>query len=217
MKIALYAVFFALSAVHLYACYFHIIRLRYITKPFLMPVLALLYLVSAGSFSAVVFAAVLFGMLGDIFLLFRRRKAFFGAGLAAFAVGHVLYLTVLIPPSLAVSQPVWLYALMALPFLAGVAACCVRRMPFAPKLFHPAMLIYALLLASMGFFTLALMLSARTTAAVLLFTGALCFIGSDTILALSIFKYKERVKANFAVMLTYIAAQFLLISGFIQL
>lgn len=217
MKTALYVAYFALSAVHLYACYFRRIRIRYATKPFLMLTLSFIYLISAAEFVPAVFIGVLFGMLGDIFLLMRRNKVFFGIGLVSFAVGHVLYISVLLRHAFTVQLPIWQYVLLALPFAAAVGVCLARLQPHVPRALKPATPVYMLLLSALGFMTLSFMLTSGATAGVLLFAGALCFIVSDSILAFHTFKYKDRAGATFYVMLTYIAAQFLLVSGFMRL
>ena len=69
MRVALIALFAVLSLVHLYACYFKLRRLRALTKPGLLLLLAVFYLAFAPTFKPHVFFALLFGMAGDILLI----------------------------------------------------------------------------------------------------------------------------------------------------
>ena len=82
----------ALAVVHLISCWRGDDDLRKPTKVALMPVVALTYLAFANTPSLWVVAGLLFGCLGDLFLLRPLQKHFFALGTASFFLGHVCYL-----------------------------------------------------------------------------------------------------------------------------
>ncbi len=60
-----------LISVHLFCCLFHIEHPRMFTKVFLMPFLSLIYYLATPKekLSKSIFAAIIFGFLGDVILL----------------------------------------------------------------------------------------------------------------------------------------------------
>ena len=82
----------ALAVVHLISCWRGDDDLRKPTKVALMPVVALAYLAFARTPSLWVVAGLLFGCLGDLFLLWPLKKKFFALGTSSFFLGHVCYL-----------------------------------------------------------------------------------------------------------------------------
>ena len=81
-----------LAIVHLISCWRGDDDLRKPTKVALMPVVALAYLAFARMPSLWVVAGLLFGCLGDLFLLWPLKKKFFALGTSSFFLGHVCYL-----------------------------------------------------------------------------------------------------------------------------
>ena len=81
-----------LAIVHLISCWRGDDDLRKPTKVALMPVVALAYLAFARMPSLWVVAGLLFGCLGDLFLLWPLKKKFFVLGTSSFFLGHVCYL-----------------------------------------------------------------------------------------------------------------------------
>ncbi len=202
------ACFAVLTVVHLYACARKIQKLRRYTKPFLMPVLMLWYTLAAQAPSALIALALLFGCVGDFFLLHDERKKNLYAGIGCFAAGHILYLAFLIPR---ISLPAWwITTLIAVFYGAGVAWSCLRIKPHAQKEMLLGSGLYALLLCAMSACAALYALSGHTALPLL---GSLLFLVSDSILSNEIL-VKETRYGTLAVMSTYIAAQFLLTVGF---
>ena len=79
----------ALAVVHLISCWRGDDDLRKPTKVALMPVVALTYLAFANTPSLWVVAGLLFGCLGDLFLLRPLQKHFFALGTASFFLAPV--------------------------------------------------------------------------------------------------------------------------------
>ena len=95
MVTALTAAAVAASATHLAACGLGLQKLRRGTKLLLMPLIAALYCAMARSPSPVVLGAMFCGWAGDFFMIYKHREAFLGAGMAAFGLGHILYVCLL--------------------------------------------------------------------------------------------------------------------------
>lgn len=209
MAVLLCILFVMLILVHLFACATERNILHTATKPLLMPLLALWYALSADAPSALVIAALLCGAAGDTFLLFPAgRRLLFGAGVLAFAVGHVLYILYMLP--LIASPNILLSVLFALVFGAAVFAVYRHSGSDVPKVLRPGLLVYMSLLAGLGFFAGLYLLSGHSALALI---GALFFMFSDYLLLIQTFR-REAAYTNVMVMLTYCVAQLLLMLAF---
>ena len=213
MVTALTAAAVAASATHLAACGLGLQKLRRGTKLLLMPLIAALYGAMARSPSPVVLGAMFCGWAGDFFMIYKYREAFLGAGMAAFGLGHILYVAH-IGVLAAAAQP-RLFTALAATLVPGAVALCIffvlrRRIPKALRL--PG-LLYGLLLASLGSAAF-IGLRAGAPGAGFLLAGGCLFLCSDGILAFETFRDGDSNAADVAVMLTYIAAQALLAVGF---
>jgi uncharacterized membrane protein YhhN len=207
------ALYFSVAATHLYSCV-HTGRhtLRKITKCLLMPLLALCYRLFAVEFSALVFAALIFGFLGDAFLLAPEWNWSFAAGLGAFAVGHAFYIA---------------HILVTLPVLPGwhvfafiALACLMIALPFLrylwpglPRSLRAPCLVYILDIGFMAGCTVLFAFSGLPGFPWLAAIGGLLFVVSDA--ALSIDAFRKPISNRYIiVMSTYIAAQTLLAAAF---
>ncbi|MFE2531749.1 lysoplasmalogenase [Streptomyces sp. NPDC059371] len=167
-----------------------------IAKPLLMPLLAAHAGVRGGP--RLLLAALLLGWCGDLALMSDADPAFL-AGMASFAAGHVCYL-VLFRRTARVRdlRLVGAYAtvLVALVVLLWPGLPAGLRVPVAG---------YSLLLTAMAY-------GATRLGPVAALGGAL-FMLSDTLIATGVADWPQLPKAPFWIMLTYIAAQFLLVRG----
>lgn len=209
--------FILISIVHL-ACEGARLRIgRYLTKPLLMPALALYYVTSAAHPNPFFAAAILCGWLGDVFLMLpdpQHSGRGFRLGLLCFSVGHMLYMFVFASSiSRPFHLPVWGWAVLTLYAAAGAAGYLMiaRR---SGKM-SAAVRAYIVLITLMGMATVLPLGSARTNGVVLAMAGAFLFMGSDTINA-----YNRLVREiPFEWLLTmgaYLAAQFLLVQGYLM-
>lgn len=151
---------------------------------------ALLLAAYVGASSPLAAAAFAFCALGDAFLLVKER--FFLHGLAAFLVGHALFIPTFLLRA-AVAPPLWLAGAMGL-FAVGVLAAVVPRLSGVLRLAVP---IYALALAGM--------VVAAGALSPLAAAGAATFAVSDGVLAVNRFVRPFR-GAEIVVMLTYYVA-----------
>lgn len=213
MIIALSAALGAASVTHLAACGLGKSRLRYFTKLLLMPLVAALYCALVDRPAPAVLAAMFCGWAGDFFMIYKHRDAFLAAGMAAFGLGHILYVA-RIGVIAAAAQP-RLFTALAGTLVPGTVAIIIfvvlrRRIPKQLRL--PG-LLYGLLLASLGSAAF-IALRAGAPGGAYLLAGGCLFLCSDGILSFETFRDGDSNAADVAVMLTYIAAQTLLAIGF---
>lgn len=150
MVIALSAALAAASVTHLAACGLGKSRLRYSTKLLLMPLVAALYCALADRPAPAVLAAMFCGWAGDFFMIYKHKDAFLAAGMAAFGVGHILYVA-RIGVIAAAAHPRLFTALAAtlVPGAVAIVIFAVLRRRIPKQLRLPG-LLYGLLLASLG-------------------------------------------------------------------
>ncbi len=213
MVIALSAALAAASVTHLAACGLGKSRLRYSTKLLLMPLVAALYCALADRPAPAVLAAMFCGWVGDFFMIYKHKDAFLAAGMAAFGVGHILYVA-RIGVIAAAAHPRLFTALAAtlVPGAVAIVIFAVLRRRIPKQLRLPG-LLYGLLLASLGSAAF-IALRAGAPGGAYLLAGGCLFLCSDGILSFETFRDGDSNAADVAVMLTYIAAQTLLAIGF---
>ena len=213
MVIALSAALAAASVTHLAACGLGKSRLRYFTKLLLMPLVAALYCALADRPAPAVLAAMFCGWAGDFFMIYKHKDAFLAAGMAAFGVGHILYVAH-IGVIAAAAEPRLFTALAAtlVPGAVDIVIFAVLRRRIPKQLRLPG-LLYGLLLASLGSAAF-IALRAGAPGGAYLLAGGCLFLCSDGILSFETFRDGDSNAADVAVMLTYIAAQTLLAIGF---
>ncbi len=213
MVIALSAALAAASVTHLAACGLGKSRLRYSTKLLLMPLVAALYCALVDRPAPAVLAAMFCGWVGDFFMIYKHKDAFLAAGMAAFGVGHILYVAH-IGVIAAAAEPRLFTALAAtlVPGAVAIVIFAVLRRRIPKQLRLPG-LLYGLLLASLGSAAF-IALRAGAPGGAYLLAGGCLFLCSDGILSFETFRDGDSNAADVAVMLTYIAAQTLLAIGF---
>lgn len=213
MIIALSAALGAASVTHLAACGLGKSRLRYFTKLLLMPLVAALYCALVDRPAPAVLAAMFCGWAGDFFMIYKHRDAFLAAGMAAFGLGHILYVA-RIGVIAAAAHPRFFTALAGtlVPGAVAIIIFVVLRRRIPKQLRLPG-LLYGLLLASLGSAAF-IALRAGAPGGAYLLAGGCLFLCSDGILSFETFRDGDSNAADVAVMLTYIAAQTLLAIGF---
>jgi len=185
-----------------------------VSKCFLLPALCGYYL-SSGQRSLPFILALAFCCIGDILLIFHGQgEMFFMGGLTAFLSGHILYILAYRQhrtgdpaTGLLATQKVR----FSLPVALAGTGLYVVVLPALGSLKTPV-LVYAVVIVVMVM--TALFRHGRTSASSfwLVFSGAVLFMVSDSILALN--KFLGSIpNADFYIMLTYIGAQFLIVEG----
>lgn len=191
-----------------------------IVKPALLPLLAVAVLTSAleGGVDrkqlALLIAAELFGCVGDTFLL-SDEFMFFAAGIGAFLIGHIFYITLFGRHSLkGISPTGWI---LSLAIMAGLVYGLVRVLKVQGALLAP-MAVYGMMLMMLIFSTLCGLIRFRQKGTwTLLFIGALLFTFSDSLIAAGTFGVIDFELREFVIMATYLLAQSLLAIGGLRL
>lgn len=209
-----FAAFLALAVVNLIGLNKGSVKMDRWTKPFLMPLLALLYWLAmrgSGRLEGYLLIGLLFGFLGDTLLLGTSDKMFTG-GLLAFLAGHIFYillylrhfsLSALSPAGILV--PAVLYALL-------LWVIVKKLFPSLKKQDKPGVGVYMVAILLMSFTALQLVLTGGSWWP---FAGSLLFVASDTMLAFQNFKYRPTPLSRVSIMLTYLLAQSFIMFGFI--
>lgn len=163
-------------------------------KPLLLPLLAA-YAAARGGPRPLV-AALLCGWGGDV-LLMPGADAAFLAGMGCFAAGHVCYLTLFGRGRASVGAGTG--------YAVALAVFVVLLWPDLPGGLRAPLVCYSLLLATMAWRA---GLLGRYAAA-----GGALFLLSDALIATGIADWPPLPAHDFWVMLTYLAAQYLLTTG----
>jgi len=172
--------------------------LRLATKPIPVLLMALYLLLEPdkGRFQWLVIMGLLFGAMGDFFLEYSPNTFLYG--LIAFLIGHIFYILAFLTDC---RRPAWGVAIFA--YLYGVAIFSFLDMGDMGDLILPV-LIYVIVMATMLWraavrFHAPNVNLASAKAGLL---GAIFFVASDSLLAISLFVY-ELPYASIAVILAY--------------
>jgi uncharacterized membrane protein YhhN len=212
-----FAAFLLIAAIHLLAIVFVWEDIRFITKPLLMPLLALAVYANspAGKQRSIILIAILFSFLGDTFLLFDyKNPLYFIFGLVSFLVTHILYIVYFIgiqpeQPSLLKKYP-WLILI-----IIGYGFSLVYFL--FPKLgdLKIPVIVYAAIICSMLLCSIHIYKKVNPKAGFLFVGGAILFVLSDSMLAINKFSAAFPWSA-LLIMLTYCAAQYFIAKGFVK-
>jgi len=182
-------------------------------KPLLMLSLATFFIFSVESKNKLAFMviiALLFSWIGDIMLLFQELKPiYFMLGLVSFLLAHITYIVIFNKSSQNFKPKIFTYSTGFLLALYGILLLLLMWSGLGDL--KIPVIIYTIIIMTMGITAL----FRRANGANLVLIGAMLFIVSDSLLALNKF-YQAFAAAGFWVMLTYILAQYLIVSGMIS-
>jgi len=213
IQFILLVIFGVVSVVYLTTLAFKPGLFQFILKGTLMPLVLGIYIfgVGANNIFLPIVLALIFAWIGDVLLVRITNILWFKLGLASFLVGHICYIAAMYGFAQPFNIPVLIISIAAAACF-GVTAYKVVR---PSKQMRIPVIAYETIIMVMAIIALQLFLSQsnsnHTAFGVLVFAGSICFVISDTLLALRTFR---RVKIYFAVMVTYIAAQLLIALGF---
>jgi uncharacterized membrane protein YhhN len=175
-----------------------------VVKPLLMPLLA----AAAAGFRAPrpLLAALLCGWGGDVLLLTDGTPGFL-AGMACFAAGHVCYLLLFRAHGAAAGAPHPRgRRLLAPAYAAALAAGVSLLWPELPVGRRVPVAAYGVLLTTMAY-------GAAVRLGAVAGVGGALFVLSDALIAAGLADWPRPPRPDFWIMLTYVAAQFLLVTG----
>lgn len=200
------------ASLYIFSGYKGIKIMEYFSKPFLLPLLAIVYGLSVDSINFYLIIAILLGFLGDFLLMFKGDK-FFRSGLLSFLLGHIFYTIVFITGIYGIQSLYLTFYLFIIPYViySIFIFSILKKYLFNMKIF---VVIYILGLITMSFTSLIYAWYSEKFICWLPFIGSLFFIVSDSILSIKVFR-KEIEKGDFWVGITYVIAQTLIVAGFI--
>ncbi len=207
-------VFFLLVAADLAGIVSEYEPLHIYSKPLLMPVLIVLLATATPPFrdKILLLTGLFFSFAGDVFLLFDSKYPLcFILGLASFLVTHLLYIAYFLrlrPTGISLFKRKPFLLLIIILYVGGLLALLI---PHLGALIVPVIL-YAMVLGAMLISSLHVFFRSAKKAATLFVAGAVCFVLSDSLLAINKF-YVPLPSAGFFIMLTYCAAQFLIVQA----
>ena len=208
--------FIMASALNLAAMAFGWPALNFITKPSIVISLIAFYVSASGpGLDRMVVWALIFCWLGDVLLLLHGQlEASFILGLAAFLIGHLIYVAAynqLQRSFVKDRAPILVRILLGLPAIAMAVGLVTLLFPGLGGLKGPV-IAYAVAITWMVL--TALMRNGKTSSQSfwMVFSGALIFMISDSLLAINKF-YTPIPLPGFWIMLTYCSAQYLIIRG----
>jgi uncharacterized membrane protein YhhN len=200
--------FTGVGAAHLVFLFFEKKIPGNITKIFLLPLLAGVYVFGAEKIFAPVLLALVFGWGGDLFLLKISDTKFFRLGLGSFLLGHLCYIIFFVFFTTTLNTAALIVSMAAAIPLVFIVHSIIRP----KKEMDLPVIVYEIIIMLMSLSALQLALSRRDGYGLLIFAGSLSFLFSDAFLAYSTFRTGPK-HASFFVMLSYIAAQAAIVLG----
>lgn len=153
--------------------------------------------------------ALIFGTVGDVFLLDAKNNKRFLAGTASFFTGHLFYLFIFAPAIFKLPSWSWIIALPLSVAFTYVSWLAINRPKGITAVFIWG---YTFILCMMVFSGVAGISSLHASPYSFVLAGAIMFIVSDGILSMTLYK-KDFSSSRFVIMITYIAAEALLVLG----
>lgn len=210
--------FLIVAAVHLIAIIVKQPLLADVTKVLLMPLL-LAHVIAQPNRKFIGFnvliAAILFCWAGDVLLMFtENNELFFLLGLAAFLIGHIFYMLTFnkMADKNSIGKPLQpLFYL--LPLLFAVSLLIVL-FPNLGEMKIPV-IAYATVISLMCMAAMRRWQKTDRQSFVTVLAGAVLFIFSDALIAINKFHTPFNM-ASLLIMITYIAAQYLIITGLLK-
>jgi len=191
----------------------------YALKPLIMIWIAvyfILYNENAGIRSRVLLA-FFFSWVGDVLLMFSdKNEMFFFGGVGGFFVSQVLYiLTFSSAKKDGRKGFLRINIFWILPFALYLIGIFLYLLPGLSGIMIPVVLVYALSLIGMSAFALNRKGLVSYNSFILVFTGSIFFVASDSMLAINKF-HAEIPNSGLLVMATYIVAQYLIMLGLLK-
>lgn len=208
-----FSLFVLISLVELFLAFNEIEKWRMIIKPFSLFFLALSALFALPTHPLIYIGAFL-GMIGDIFLLYVRKKKLFILGTLSFLFGHFCYigeiLFVMLPKG---SISWWFY--VVIPFL--MLLIILGAYPFSKKITNDRYLsllgnTYLSVLVLVTLISVMASFKGFANFMILGIIGGISFLASDLILIQATF-IKDFKRRDYYIMLFYLLGQAFIVAG----
>jgi len=201
------AVLGIVSMIYLITLFFKPTIIQYILKGCLIPLILAVYLTGANVILLPIILALVFAWAGDILLVKISNLICFRLGLASFLIGHICYIIAMF----GFTAPFHIPALVISAAICAILGFLLFRIVKPTADMKIPVIAYEAIIIIMAMFAFQLFLSQGSYFGILVFTGSICFLASDTSLALVTFQKKPFYVFCMA---TYIAAQLLITLGF---
>jgi uncharacterized membrane protein YhhN len=187
-------------------------------KPFLLPFLLLsVYRFESFDTKKILLIALFFSWMGDVVLLFADKgELYFIIGLVLFLISHLCYIGVFLKQKATTNASklplFWVSCVLVLLYLKSILEVLFPTLGTLkiPVTIYAATISVMLVVALKGYF------SWQSTARYAILIGAVCFVVSDSLLAIDKF-HSPLPHASFVIMFTYLLAQFLITLGILKL
>lgn len=184
--------------------------IRNVSKPMLLTLLAVVYLVSVKKPLFWYVLGMFFSFLGDVLLMFDGAN-FFMFGLGSFLLAHLVYVKII---SRFLSKKISLKTLTSiLPFVLFFGILIILIYPNLDEMLVPV-IAYGIAISTFGTVAFLNYRNEKSTENLWLFIGAILFILSDSLIALDKFYVPNEIY-GVSIMITYILAQFLICKAMI--
>lgn len=206
-------VFFGLCVAELICAFFEWEKPRKILKPFCVGVLFLIALFTF-PMEYCLYLSFFFGMVGDIFFIFKDDKRWVSLGLLSFLIDHVFMISEI--AIMLGDKILSIHVIYLVFFFALFYAFSVLGLKYVFQIKDKFLLIgggfySCVLVLDFAFQIMALTLGYQYFISGVV--GGVLFIMSDSILTYTLFK-KDFKRRDFPIMFTYLAAQFLFFLSF---
>lgn len=203
------------AGTHVYGSFVYNKKIRNITKPMLMLLLALFYVSAAKYFEPLVLVFILTSWVGDVFLMKHGMKWLTLGGIGFFFT-HV-FLVVLYCRNIVFSKQLFVIIPVYLAMACGIIISMFRRLKrYMPKSNLAMLLAYLCCNLTMNMFAAMQAASGQISGGTLILMGATLFLASDSLLYMIRFDKKVSFYGKHAnVMLTYTIAKLLIVLGFL--
>jgi len=188
--------------------------LQYLTKPLLMPLLALHFISQLKNSNSPlmkwVLFALLFSLAGDVLLMFQDKQSiYFLLGLSSFLLAQVFYILFFF--SIKRNEKISFKMIFIVAVIAFYTVLFYFIYPGLGEMKLPVM-VYGVVICGMLLFALHTVFLKNKIAGLQMASGALFFVLSDSLIAINKF-YQPLNEARILIMITYGIAQLLIVLG----
>lgn len=190
---------------------------RIITKPLLLVSLLIYFAVKGKRLSKptylLMLIALIFSLSGDVFLIFENASAnYFIAGLISFLLAHIAYSVLFAGKWNKKNTKNFIGTSLLLAVYGGALFFYLKDSLGPLKI---PVIVYILTILFMAMTALGRFAKVPSLSFVLVLVGALCFVVSDSILAIDKFMF-DVPAAHILIMGSYAAAQYLIVMGVLR-
>lgn len=213
--ITFFSIYIILSIVELFFGFLEKEKQRKIIKPFLMFIMTIM-MIFVLPYHTFLYLGCLFGLLGDIFFIFKKKKVCVYFGLFTFLLNHVFYITEIIVYIFTL-QELMIHILITYVIVYSIFLCVsfilIKKILKTDNKLSIAGSFYMTTLF-LDFGMCVYLFTLNQSYMLLSIIGMISFIISDSILSYTMF-VKDIRRRDFYIMSTYLLAQGLFLLGMI--